>query len=172
MPLLMVVVSHRWKVLLATLASKMSRRWTRARSPRGLPRFRRTTSFSPHTLVTIFGVRASAPSSRRERRASRRARVRLSSGSSRAKTAVRLEIATKSSRSMLSREHSLGSVPCCLPGLRPKTSRANMQNSSLSMWQLEPQMASSSVLPLGVPPSPTVEAVVLVVKAFVRRTRL
>ena len=133
MPPLMVVVSHRWKVLLATLASEMSQRRTRARSPRGLPRFRRTTSFSPHTLATIYGVRTSAPSSRREKQASRHARARLPSGSSRAKTAVRLEITTKSSRSMLSKEHSFGSVPCCLAGGGPSTSWANMWNSSISM---------------------------------------
>ena len=125
-PPLKRVVSHRWKVLLATLASEMSRRPVRARSPCGPPRLRRTTSFPPHTLVMIFGVRASAPSSRREKRASLHARVRLLSGSSRAKTAVRLEITTKSSKSMLTRERSLGLVPCCLLGRSPRTSCANI----------------------------------------------
>ncbi len=120
----------------------------------------------------MFGVRASAPSSSREKRASRRARVLLSLGSPRAKAAVRLVITTKSSKSILTRERSLGLVPCCLPGPSPRTSRENMSNSSLSMAQLEPQMASSSVLPFGFPPSPTVEAVVLTAKALVRRTRL
>ena len=74
-------------------------------------------------------------------------------------------------KKILSRECLLGSVPCCLAGCSLSRSWANMWNSSVSMAQLNPQMASSLVLPLGVPPLPTVEAVVLVAKAFVRRTR-
>ena len=130
---LMVVVSHRWKVLFATQASDIRRRWTRARSPREPPRFRRTTSFSPQTRRIILGVRASAPNSRREKRASLHARNLLSSGSSRVKTAVMLEITTKSSRSRLRKERSLGAVPCFLVGVRPSTRCANILNSSWSM---------------------------------------
>jgi hypothetical protein len=85
-------------VLFAMLASDMSRRRTRARSPREPPRFRRTMSFSPQTCRMILGVRASAPNSRREKRASLHARYLRLSGSSRVNTAVRLEITTKSSR--------------------------------------------------------------------------
>ena len=55
----------------------------------------------PHNGAMILGESASAPTrSKREKRASMRARARRSSGSLRAKTAVRLEIVTKSSRSI------------------------------------------------------------------------
>ena len=43
--------------------------WMMARSPRGLPRLRRTTSSCPHIHSTIAGARASAPIMRREKRA-------------------------------------------------------------------------------------------------------
>ena len=130
---LMVVVSHRWKVLFATLASDMRRRRTRARSPREPPRFRRTISFSPQSRRMILGVRASAPNSRREKRASLHARYLRLSGSSRVNTAVRLEITTKSSRSILRNERSLGAVPCIFVGRSPSTRCANMRTSSWSM---------------------------------------
>ncbi len=119
-PPLKGMVSHRWKVLLAMQASEMSLRRVRARSPRGPPRLRRTTSFPTHTLAMIFGVRASAPNKRREKQASLRARVRQSSGSLRAKTAVRFKITRKSSRSMLRRERSLGSVSMLFARTKPK----------------------------------------------------
>jgi hypothetical protein len=67
--------------------------------------------FPPYFRNKMVGVRASAPNSNNEKWASRDARMRLSSGSLSAKKAGRLDTTTKSSRRMLSRERSLGSVP-------------------------------------------------------------
>jgi len=53
----------------------------RAKSPLGPPRFCRTTSSCPHTRSTIVGVRASTPSTKREKHAKMRASARLSVGS-------------------------------------------------------------------------------------------
>ena len=55
---------------------------------------------SPHTRAMILGVSASTPRRKREKRASMRTRARQLSGSLRAKTVVRLEIVTKSSRNI------------------------------------------------------------------------
>jgi hypothetical protein len=53
----------------ATTTKEMSCRRMRARSPRVPPRFFRTVGLLPHTLSTIRGVRAFAPSINREKQA-------------------------------------------------------------------------------------------------------
>ena len=83
-----VVVSQRWRMLFATQACEISWRRMMARSPRGPPKLRWTTSFSPQTFRMIVGVRASAPRRRIAKRARIHASIFLSVGSLRAKTAV------------------------------------------------------------------------------------
>ncbi len=63
------VVSHRWKVLLATQASKMRQRQSIARSPLRPLRCWGTTSFCPNSRSTFVGVRASAPNMKRGKQA-------------------------------------------------------------------------------------------------------
>ena len=108
---LKVVLSQRWKMLFATQACEMRQSQMMARLPRGPPKLRQTTSFSPQTVWMIVGVRASAPRRRIAKRARIHASIFLSVGSLRAKTAVRLVRETKSSSSMLIKELSLRFVP-------------------------------------------------------------
>ncbi len=88
----------------------------RARSPRRPPKLQQGSLFFPHTQAMILGVSASAPRSKREKQTSMRARARQSSDSLRAKTAIRLEIVTKSLRSIFTKEDSFLFTPCCLLG--------------------------------------------------------
>ena len=78
---------------------------------------------------------------------------------------------TTSSRSMLRSERSVCLVPCWRPGRRPSTVTAKVVYSSFVIAQLCPVRSSSSVLPFGLPPSPTVVTVVLTANALVCRTR-
>ncbi len=161
------VLSHRWKALFTTQASKMSWQRMMAKLPLDPPRFWRTTSSCPHTRSTIAGVSAPAPSIRREKRARMHANARLSAGSSRRYMVARLVSVTKSSRSMLRSEHLVCLVPCWRPGWRPSTVTAKVVYLSFFIVQLCPVTLLSSVLPFGVPPSPTVIAVVLTANALV-----
>ena len=147
----------------------MSRGQMMAKSPLGPPRFQRTTSSCPHTRSTIVGVRASAPSIKREKCAKMCASARLSVGSLRRYTAARLVRVTKSSISMLKSERLVCLVPCWRPGRRPSTATAKVVYSSFAfvVVQLCPVISSSSVLPFGLPPSPTAVAVVLTANALV-----
>ncbi len=135
------------------------------------PKLQWATLFCPHTCSMITGVRASAPRSKIEKGARIHASAHQSVGSLRAKIAVRLEMETKSLRSILIKKLSLCLVPCIFPGQRTRTSMVKMKYLSCDMVQLCPVTSSSSVLPRGLPPSPTVVAVVLGAKAFVWRTR-
>ncbi len=63
------VVSQRWNVLFARAAIKISHRRMRARSTWVPPRCLRTMGLLPHTLSTIFGVRAFDLSMKSEKRA-------------------------------------------------------------------------------------------------------
>ncbi len=68
----------------------------------------------------IFGVRASPPNKRREKRASLCTRVWRSSGLSRAKTVVRLEITTKSLEEHIYKGVFAGFGPMLFAGAKPK----------------------------------------------------
>ncbi len=141
-------------------AKKISRHQIRARSPGGPPKLQQATLFCPHTCLMITGVRASTPRSKIEKRARMHVSACQSVDSLRAKTAVRLEMETKSLRSKLINKLSLCLVPCIFPGRRPRTSMVKMTYSSCDMGQLCPVTSSSLVLPHSLPPSPTVVAVV------------
>ena len=104
---LKVVLSQRWKMLFATQACEMRRRWMMARLPCGPPKLCQTTSFSPQTVRMIVGVRASAPRRRIAKRVRKHASIFLSVGTLRAKTVERLVREMKSSRRMLTKELSL-----------------------------------------------------------------
>ncbi len=99
--LLKKVVSHKWKTLLATIASEMRRWRINARSPCGPPKLVRTILFCPHTCEMISGVRASVPRRRIENLARICANAFLSKGSLRGKTLARLVSETKSSSNLL-----------------------------------------------------------------------
>ena len=84
---------------------------------------------------------------------------------------ARLVRVTKSSQSMLRSECLVCLVPCWRPGRRPSTNTAKVVYSSFVIAQLCPVTLSSSVLPFGLPPLPTVVAVVLMANALVWRMR-
>ena len=84
---------------------------------------------------------------------------------------VRLVRVTKSSRSMLRSERPVCLVPSWRPGRRPSTVTAKVVYSSFVIAQLCPETSLSSVLPFGLPPSPTVIVVVLTANALVCKTR-
>jgi hypothetical protein len=118
----------------------MSRQGIRARSSRGPPKLRQATLFCPLTCSMIMGLRVSAPRSKIEKRARMHASACQSVGSLRAKTAVRLEMETKSSRSILINKLLLCLVPSVFLGQRPRTSMVKMTYSSCDIAQMCPRL--------------------------------
>ncbi len=161
------VVAHRWYVLMAILDSNTRHHRMSARSPHGPPRIFWIASLAPHTRWMIEGVRVSDQRRRRVQRASVQAKARWLSAILLWMTGWRLVIVAKSAMSMLTKKRSCcfcPSLPVPMPSWvesSPRTRWANILNSASVMWQLCPDSSSSSVLQCGLPPSPTVVAVVL-----------
>ncbi len=177
-----LVVIHRWNAFMATADIEIRWRHISARSPRGPPRLRRTVSFAPQTRRIRLGVSASAPVRSRVHQARDRVRDKRSPSLLWYATGWRFVITAKSFSSMLRKGLSICLNPCacdCLFGpnvelcvSRPRTRRAKSWNSLVVILQLCPVSLSSSVLPRGDPPSPTVDEVVVAANACVRSTRL